>query len=218
MTFALEFIESGSSTTSYIGGGSWMPSNLPWPTSSDGKKMIPLMTIYQNTIFTQIPEGMVITVFTPIDLKSKNIILQLSNCSANNQNEYDKNKNGMCVVLHKMGDKELVDESITCYPKVFLKTRNFTDKEEKDESRDDDWIGINLSKMFCIPYWLRDMINEDKDGYGVLLQIREEDLVKGNKLYKGIFNGGICYLSLSGNSYRMTNGRIVGRCFIQFKN
>jgi hypothetical protein len=218
MTSAIEFIESGNSTTSYIGGGSWMPSNLPWPTSGDGKKMIPLMTIYQNTIFTKIPDGMVITVFTPIDLKSKNTILQILDCSANTQDEYNKNKNGMCVVLHKMGDKELIDESITCYPKVFLKTRDFTHKEEKDESRDDYWIGINLSKMFCRPYWLQDMINENIDGYRVFLQIREEDLVKSNKSYEGIFNGGICYLSLSGNSWRMTNGRIVGRCFIQFKN
>jgi dTDP-4-dehydrorhamnose reductase len=123
MTRAIEFIESGNDTTSHVGGGSWLPSNFPWP-MCEGKKMIPFMTIFQDIFITPtIPNDMAITVFTPIDLNTTQIIHQVNQCRIQNESECNNHNDnmGMRVILHEISGKELIDENITTYPKVFLK-------------------------------------------------------------------------------------------------
>jgi hypothetical protein len=225
MTRAIEFIESGSDTTSHVGGGSWLPSNFPWP-MCEGKKMIPLMTIFQDIFITPtIPNNMAITVFTPIDLNTAQIMHQANYCRIQNESECNNHNDnmGMRVILHEIGGKELVDENITTYPKVFFKARNFTNEEEntyfKNGRTREDYLknsGIYASKVLGSPYWIQGFVSI-KEKCAFALQMIESDLSNYNASYIRIFNGGVCYLFLDNNLWKMSHGQTTGKCFIQFR-
>jgi hypothetical protein len=222
MTKLIEFVESGNDTTSYIGGGSWIPSNFPWP-MYEGKKMIPFMTIFQDIfVAPTIPEGMAITVFTPIDLNSRQTMYQIDNCVISDEIGYNNYNydDGMRVILHEIGDKELIDKNITNYPKIFLKTKDLTIDDENSyfQKVEEGYIetnGIYASKVLGNPYWLQDQVY-GMEKYTFALQIIGYNLSDYNSSYDGIFMDGMCYLLLDNNLWKMSHGQTAGICFIQY--
>lgn len=215
--FALNIIQAnGDDKKSQVGGGAWLPESFDWPLSSDGETMRPLLTINQDIfILPTIPEDMAVTVFSPVDLKSTNTIKETRNCAINDEQQKNlADQKGMVVYLHHREKKERLKNNVSSYPKAMLLRRDLTDAELKEDLTD-DINGIYISKVLGRPAWLQDEIFFPPS-FEFCVQITEQDLIKNNKGYDGIFRGGSCYLFLRRNLKKLESGSIAGTCFIQF--
>jgi hypothetical protein len=216
--YALEFIEKdGNIPCSQVGGGAWLPIDFDWPLSNNGKIMTPFLTLRQELfLIPTIPDGMCVTVFSPIMKKEGNYSLSsIRECAVNDQVQLNfDGKEGMRVILHKSAGLERFHEDASIFPVAKIKRRDFTNDECK-EDLEEEIGGIFLSKLFGRPSWLQDQIFFPKK-VGFSIQITENDLRKFSPFYEGVFNDGSCYLYLNQGIKRGNPGDIVGKCIVQF--
>lgn len=209
---ALDIINNDSlGVRSQIGGGGFIPHSLEWPTSSDGKKMVPILTIRPDIfLIPTMPEGMCITVFAPYE-KGRESVGKLGLCA---RNDMSQKPSGMKVLLHKDTIPERFTDNREHYPALLLKRREYTEQEDMEEF-EDDINGVYLSKVYGRPSWLQDEIFYPEK-YSFTIQITEADIAKKDKRFEGIFSDGALYIYLLMSLKRMKDGEICGEAFIQF--
>ena len=216
--YALEFSKrEGNLPCSQLGGGAWISSDCNLLTSSNEEIMVPFLTLRQELfLIPTIPDGMCVTVFSPIVQRGGSYsISSIRKCTVNDQTQLNfEGKEGMRVILHETTKLECFYQDSLILPSAKIERREFTDAERKEDMKD-EINGIFLSKLFGRPSWLQDEIIFPKKA-DFCIQITENDLRKFNPFYDGIFNDGSCYLYLNNSIRRSRPGDVVGKCIVQF--
>lgn len=206
---------SDGNFSAQIGGGAYLAALNQWPRNGSNVQMAPFLTIRESLFPTPfIPKGSCITVFLPYSA-GKYKINGIRSCTLNDQSQVREFKGGAGkVVLHKENSEEINPAEIQMFPSFPLISREMTSLE-KSKDLDDEISGLYASKLLGRPSWIQDEIFMPEK-YFFALQIIEEDIVKLDKRYEGIFNDGALYLYLRQSLKKSNHGDIVGEVFIQF--
>lgn len=196
---------------SQIGGGAFVPEDFSWPLDVLGNPMLPLLTIRQDLfLIPTLPNDLCVTVFICYGPQT-NTINAFRECAKNDEAQSPV---GIKVILHTDSMVEKFLPNKEHYPKFYMKTRKFSDVEQK-EDLEDEINGIYISKIFGRPSWVQDEIYLGPK-YSFDIQITENDLVKLNGKYDGIFNDGSIYIYLLKSLRKLNPNAIAGEGFIQF--
>ncbi len=215
-----------------VGGPAQWPTDLPWPTSSDGTPMRPLLTLHQALfLIPTIPSGHVVTVFAPhhpgrhMDDVRRCALMQETRLPALSRGLFSEppsdtddglSGDGLRVILHRAAEQSCPTDT---WPAVQLVRRAASGTEAREENAD-DLHGLDASKLFGRPRWLQDEIYEHPSQH-FILQLRERDLAQTNTAYDGLWLDGTLYLVLKhglchpNGDLRWPAG-LCGRAFVQF--
>lgn len=161
-----------------IGGSSFLPESINWPTDRHGKKMLFLASLSSELLKSQcniiIPEGQVLSIFCPY--KKDDIEYAIDMARAR--------ETGYLIAHFPVKPRQEFEYPISEIKKLELNLSFETDEDEFSEDVED--------KIGGRPNWLQDSYNYA--GYDFVLQISGLYFGKIIPSHKNIFMGGVLYI------------------------